>query len=279
MNSLSVVIPTFNNSKYLDLCLTALRENSELNNEILIHMDGCTDDTESIVKEFMNMGLSITLTSSEHKGLYSSVNSAMRNATKDYFLLINDDIVVSPGWDKSFLKACKPNRVMCPWMVEAGNGSYTQGVVFGENTPEKFKLADFNEYCNKNKKDEFVVNWTVGMWSARRELFEIINGCDEAFNPFGCGGTEILYRLKILYPEYEFGAHLGTLVYHFSAACKRENNRDHLVNLYTWDDKYTEVTGQEANDLLEGNRGYKPIESTPQFKERCLHGHLGKGLV
>ncbi len=279
VDRLSIVIPTLNNSRYLDLCLKALDVNNSLDNEILIHMDGCTDNTRDIIKEYKKRtSLNIIVSESEQRGLYSATNSAFRNASADYFILGNDDLVFGPDWDVNFLKACKPNRIMCPWMVEAGLGSYTQNMDFG-NTPETFDITAFDNYVRESMEEEFVLDWTVGMWSASTEVFKEFNGCDEAFDPFGRGGKELLYRIRVVHPEFEFGALKSSLVYHFSAACKRENNRDHLVNLQTWDDKYPEIKSQEANDLLEANRDYFDIEKTDEFKKRCLNGHLGNGLI
>lgn len=280
MEGLSVLIPTHNNARYLELCLYALGRNNTLDNEIIIHIDGSTDNTVEVIEKHKKAtGLNIIVSESEYRGLYSGVNSALRNATKEYYVLINDDIIVGPDWDINFVKACKPNRIMCPWMIEKGNGSYTQGVSFGDaHTPEDFDFDRFDDYVIKNMKDEFITPWVVGMYSWKLEYFKRINGCDEAFNPFGRGGKEAIYRMKILYPEFEFGAIKNSMVYHFSAACKRENNRDHLVNLKTWDEKYPEIESQEANDLLEGKRNYKPIEQSDEFVERCLYGHIGKGL-
>jgi len=278
MDGLSIILPTFNNSRYLNLCLQSLLDCSELDNEILIHIDGSTDNTREVISNYQNnSSLNIKVTESKNKGLYSSINTAMCNATKEYFILLNDDIVVGPLWDINFIKGCKHDRVMCPWMVESGMGSYTQKMLFGSNDPEGFNLDMFYDYCYKNIEDKFIKNWTVGMWSARTMLFKEINGCDEAFNPFGYGGGEILYRIKILHPEYEFGAYKNSLVYHFSAACRRENNRNHLFNGQAWYDKYPEIEAQDMHNLLEGKRDYYPIEKMIFFKNRCLT-HLGKGL-
>ncbi len=278
VEGLSILLPTFNNARYLDLCLKGMNRHNELDNEIIIHIDGSTDNTREVIKKHKReTDLNIIVSESKHRGLYSSVNSALRLATKEYYILTNDDVLPSPLWDMNFRLACRPDRVMCPWMVEAGFGSYTQSKDFG-NTPETFDYDAFDKYVEESIEDEFVTPWVVGMYSWKLEYFKRINGCDDAFNPFGRGGKEALYRMKILYPEFEFGALKSSLVYHFSAACKRENNRGHLVNLQTWDDKYPEISSQSANDLLEGNRDYLEIEETDEFKERCLTGHLGDGL-
>ncbi len=42
---ISIIIPTFNNLKYLDLCIKSLEKNSHFKNEILLHINEGTDGT------------------------------------------------------------------------------------------------------------------------------------------------------------------------------------------------------------------------------------------
>ena len=48
---ISIIIPTFNNLKYLDLCINSIKKNSYFNNEILLHINEGTDGSLKFAKE------------------------------------------------------------------------------------------------------------------------------------------------------------------------------------------------------------------------------------
>ena len=48
---ISIIIPTFNNLKYLELCIDSLKKNSYFNNEILIHINEGSDGTIDFAKQ------------------------------------------------------------------------------------------------------------------------------------------------------------------------------------------------------------------------------------
>ena len=47
----SVLIPTFNNLKYLELCLNSLKKNSKFNNQIIAHVNIGNDGTIEYLKK------------------------------------------------------------------------------------------------------------------------------------------------------------------------------------------------------------------------------------
>jgi len=46
----SIVIPTYNNLKYLELCLKSIKKNSKYDHEIIIHINEGIDGTKIILK-------------------------------------------------------------------------------------------------------------------------------------------------------------------------------------------------------------------------------------
>ena len=46
----SVVIPTFNNFKYLKLCLNSLKKNSNFDHEFIVHVNEGIDGTLEFIK-------------------------------------------------------------------------------------------------------------------------------------------------------------------------------------------------------------------------------------
>ena len=50
--SLSIIIPVYNKSKYLERCLTSIIKQSYKHFEVIIINDGSSDDSESIAERF-----------------------------------------------------------------------------------------------------------------------------------------------------------------------------------------------------------------------------------
>lgn len=270
---LAVIIPTHNNIRYLKLCLEGLAKNSTSNLlDVHIHFDGCTDGSQEMVNEFIASHGMIRTTESEQRGMYSAVNTAFEYVNAPYFILINDDVYVGPGWDEALLNQCRPSRVLCPRMVEPiDGGSYPPKFDAG-TTPETFEKTKFERYAKELAQPGLKLD-TIGMWSFSSGLFREMNGLDETFDPFGCGGLELLYRIRVLHWSFEFRMLLDSIIYHFSKACKRENKMDGKSNSKAWYEKYTDLEIQDANDLLEGRRNLFPFEKTEGFRDFMLEGH------
>ena len=64
----SIIIPTFNNIKYLKLCLESIKKNSTFNHEIIVHVNLGEDGT----KEFLDKDENINFSSLDY---YSNLNA------------------------------------------------------------------------------------------------------------------------------------------------------------------------------------------------------------
>ena len=94
----SVIIPTFNNLKYLELCLKSLKKNSSFNHEIIIHVNEGTDGTLSYLSEkpFKKSYSEV------NEGVCVAFNKAVKKASKKFIVLAHDDMYFCPNWDKVF---------------------------------------------------------------------------------------------------------------------------------------------------------------------------------
>ena len=69
--NLSIIIPTFQNFKYLELCINSLQKNSSYEHEIIIHVNGDDKETEEYI---LNKKIKFTKKiKSELKGDYKSI--------------------------------------------------------------------------------------------------------------------------------------------------------------------------------------------------------------
>lgn len=98
---ISIVIPSWNNLAYLRLCVESLRKHSRFPHEILVHLNDGSDGSLDWVK---SQGIKYTQTS-KNVGVCLSVNHLVAQATHDWVLYMNDDMVAAPGWDTAFTEA------------------------------------------------------------------------------------------------------------------------------------------------------------------------------
>ena len=89
----SILIPTFNNVKYLEFCINSLKKNSKYNNQIVAHANIGDDGTIEYLK---NEKIDFSHTT-YNSGICEGINKAARLAKYDYLLYAHDDFYFSPN--------------------------------------------------------------------------------------------------------------------------------------------------------------------------------------
>ena len=96
---ISIVIPTYNNLDYLKLCLKSLKQNSNFDHEIILHINDGSDGTLDFA-----INNNYKHTSSETNiGLCSAINKAAKLVSNKYILYSHDDMYFCPEWDRVLL--------------------------------------------------------------------------------------------------------------------------------------------------------------------------------
>ena len=91
----SIIIPTFNNKRYLDLCIKSIKKNSKFDHQIIPHVNIGDDGTINLLER-----LKIDFTHTNfNAGICEGVNIAAKKSNKDYILYAHDDFYFCPGWD------------------------------------------------------------------------------------------------------------------------------------------------------------------------------------
>lgn len=97
----SIMIPSWNNLAYLQLCINSIRKHSAFQHEIIVHINEGKDGSLAWVKAQPDISYSY---SAENMGVCYALNSCRTLAQTDYLLYINDDMYVCPDWDTPLLK-------------------------------------------------------------------------------------------------------------------------------------------------------------------------------
>lgn len=92
---ISVVIPAYNVEQYFERCLLSITNQSLKEIEIVIVIDGSTDGTHSIAKEFQEKDSRIKIIKTKNNGPGMARNIGLENATGNYILFIDADDWIS----------------------------------------------------------------------------------------------------------------------------------------------------------------------------------------
>lgn len=91
VDKISVIVPVYNNEKYIERCLRSIMENTYSNLEIICINDGSTDDSLSIIKSIAKTDDRIKVVSTENRGVSAARNLGMSMATGEYIAFIDSD--------------------------------------------------------------------------------------------------------------------------------------------------------------------------------------------
>jgi O-antigen biosynthesis protein len=141
---ISVIIPTYKEPEYLDLCLKSAFEGQTNKNEIIVVVDGFYELNKPILDKYPDVRV---LDLGENQGLSVATNWGVYNATHEYILVVNDDNVFPKDWDSRLEIFCQQGVVVSPNQIEPNPSMFHQFIIkdLGK-TPEDFNLEAYWEF-------------------------------------------------------------------------------------------------------------------------------------
>lgn len=178
MEKVSVIIPVYNDEKYLKQCVESVRNQSYSNLEIILVNDGSTDNSLAICEELRQNDDRVRVLNRVNSGVGSSRNAGLAMATGDYVLFVDNDDWLLPDHIKNLYQLLKKNNAD----IAVGNFLFfnekdakfgivvTDDMYFEKNyTPQEwFKVQYMSAY---NMSMIFTVPWCK---LYRRSLFKNI---------------------------------------------------------------------------------------------------------
>ena len=173
----SIIIPTFNNIKYLKKCIESIKKNSTYNHEIIPHVNEGSDGTMDYLKE---NNIEYTFTN-YNSGICKGMNMAAKKANTEFILYAHDDFYFCPKWDlvlKSELDKIKhKNFYLSGTMVN--NGQITLDCGSSLETFDERKLLSEISYAN-------YYDFQGSTWAPHlihKETWDKVGGFSEEFFP------------------------------------------------------------------------------------------------
>ena len=166
---ISVVIPIYNVSPYLRLCLESIENQTYPYFEVLLVNDGSRDNSEDICQEFINKDKRFRYFEQENLGLSAARNTGILNSKGEFITFIEGDDFVVPNYLAELYQSALKND------SEIVIGSYKK---FNENDNNYYiHVFDYKEeHFNQNeliqkRGIEFETSWGILF---HKRLFEMI---------------------------------------------------------------------------------------------------------
>lgn len=135
MTKFSIIIPVYNVEKYLKKCLDSVKNQTFKDYEVLVVDDGSTDKSKEIAKKY-----NLTLIESDHVGVSSARNMAIKKAKGEYLVFLDSD----DWWDKELLEKLNESSKTKPDLIR-----FQMRTVTDQNI-----RTDYSEISFENKSGE-----------------------------------------------------------------------------------------------------------------------------
>jgi len=185
---ISLIIPTYRNPEYLDICLKSAIEQQSNKNEIIVAVDGFIEESQKILNKYKD-NINI-LDLGENQGMQHALNLAVINATNEIIFVVNDDNVFCKEWDKVILENLtnEEKKVLTLNQIEPiGPGIFNFPVKDLGKNPNKFRYDEFIKYEVSIKKDKTTPNGGIFPFAMYKKYYMAVGGFDTLYqSPFIC---------------------------------------------------------------------------------------------
>ena len=179
-------IPSKNNLRYLKSSITSIKQNSTLDNEILVWVDLDEDGTEEWLKE--NNIKYLINPETEPQGIAAGYNRCIEASSNEIVCMFHADMFMGKGFDVNLVKHLKPKTVIAGTRIEPPlhpEGKEKIVKDFGMY-PEDFKEKEFNEFVEtiKKEQDGEVTYGIFAPWACYKNEILEMGMHDESFHSY-----------------------------------------------------------------------------------------------
>ena len=187
----TILIPTYNNLKYLRLFCESIKINSNFNHQLIFHINDGSDGSY----DYINNNKYQFTHSKTNIGLCSSIKEASKLIKNQYVLYAHDDMYFCKNWDKFLIEEVqKQNNNL--FYFSGTNISYKDGILNFDcgNTPENFDQIKFDNFCEKdNSPDLQGSHWAPHL--IHRDLWTKVGGFSIEFDPGDGSDPDLCMKL------------------------------------------------------------------------------------
>ena len=285
----SIVLLNWNGKEHLRTFLPSVLASTYANKRVIVADNGSTDDSVIFLQQhFPQVEL---LISPVNEGFAKGYNTALRQVKSDFYVLLNNDVEVTPGWIEPIIElmqadkkiaVCQPklldykNRKQFEYAGACGGWIDSLGYPFARGRVFEQLEEDQGQYQTAQP-----CFWASGAsMFVRADIFNAVGGLDEYFFAHQ---EEIDFCWRIQLAGYKVYIEPRSMVYHLGGGTLSKGNRlknylnfrNNLVmlakNLPFWKSIFI-FPIRFALDALAAYRGL--LTGDRQFFISIFHSHL-----
>lgn len=217
--SISFVIPSYNNLRYLRNAYRSVRQYAGDQHEIIVLDDASTDGTVEWLKSLTDENLRIwENTTGNRLGHTITYNIGGELAKNEIFCILHADMFIGPNYVENALKHLEPGVVVSATRIEPPlHPEGKEKIVrdFGM-WPETFKEREFISFVTEEqvRSRGIVTRGIFAPWFIYKKDFLSIGGHDKLFAPFPYEDSDIFQRFVLA--GYKLVQSRDALVYHLT---------------------------------------------------------------
>jgi glycosyltransferase involved in cell wall biosynthesis len=162
---LSIIIPTYNRSQLLSVCLAALARQTEPADhfEVIVVVDGSTDDTREMLLR-LETPYRLRVLVQANRGPGAARNAGLAGAAGDYCLFLDDDIVAEPELVRAHLRLQRSR----PSVVGLGRVATTP--VKTAHGFVRHCAQEWTRHSRQNERPTFLDCWGANVCAPRKAV-------------------------------------------------------------------------------------------------------------
>ena len=181
----SLIIPTYKNPKYLDICLKSAIEGQSNKNEIIVAVDGFISESRSVLDKYKDNIKILDL--GHNQGMQQALNLGVYNASNETICIINDDNVLSKGWDTTINNDLNKGEVLTINQIEPTGPGIFNFPVKDFGGVDNFDYDGYLKYEQQISKDKSTDDGGIFPFAMSKKDYMIVGGFDTLYqSPFIC---------------------------------------------------------------------------------------------
>ena len=218
---ISIIIPTYRNPEYLDICLKSAIEQQHNKNEIIVAIDGFIEESKEVLEKYKeNINV---LDLGKNQGMQTALNYGVMNATNEKIFIVNDDNVFCKDFDLEIEEYLQEKHVLTLNQIEpTGPGIFKFPVKDLGRNPKDFKYDEFIEYEQSIRKNELSLDGGIFPFAMYKKYYMAVGGFDVMYkSPFICDWD---FFLKLDLIGLGFTRTHNAHLYHFGSTATKNGN-------------------------------------------------------
>lgn len=236
----SIIIVTYNNLNLTKKCINSILERTAYPNyEIIIVDNASSDETskylEELEKKYKNIKIKLN---KENLGFASGNNQGIKMAEGEYYILLNNDTIVTRGWITGLIKHFEDKKVGMVGSVtnSIGNEAEIEVDYVDETGIDEFSLNYTTEHYNETYED--IKTLAMYCVALKKEIVDEIGLLDENYERGMFEDDD--YSIALKKAGYKIVCAEDVFIHHFWRASFKKINDKEYKRIFEKNKKYYE---------------------------------------